>query len=159
MATLNLLPANHLLLVVLSRQGHERGLNDTTPETQHQVQSRLLLDVVVRQSPAILELLAGEDEPLLVGRDPLLVLNFRLHIVNGIRGLDLERDGLARQGLHKDLHGARHCSAPLTRDLDDEERLGLSLCLQFITLTPGLGFHHGNLGTFSFHACSLDVPS
>lgn len=35
-----------------------------TPEDQ--VKSRLLLDVIVAQSPAILELLAGEDKTLLV---------------------------------------------------------------------------------------------
>ena len=35
-------------------------------QTQHQVQRGLLLDVVVRKRPAVLELLAGEDEPLLI---------------------------------------------------------------------------------------------
>ena len=38
-------------------------------EAQHQVQGRLLLDVVVRQGAPILQLLAGEDQALLVGRD------------------------------------------------------------------------------------------
>jgi hypothetical protein len=33
------------------------------------VESRLLLDIVVAESAAILELLAGEDQALLVGRD------------------------------------------------------------------------------------------
>ncbi len=36
---------------------------------EHEVKSRLLLDVVVTESTAILELLAGEDQPLLVRRD------------------------------------------------------------------------------------------
>ena len=36
---------------------------------------RLLLDVVVRERPAILELLAREDEALLVRGNALLVLN------------------------------------------------------------------------------------
>ena len=35
-------------------------------ETQHQVESGLLLDVVVRQSAAILQLLASKDKTLLV---------------------------------------------------------------------------------------------
>ena len=47
--------------------------------------------VVVREGAAVLELLAGKDEALLVGRDALLVLNFRLHIVDGIRRLDLRQ--------------------------------------------------------------------
>jgi hypothetical protein len=33
------------------------------------VQRRLLLDVVVRQRAVVLQLLAGEDQALLVGRD------------------------------------------------------------------------------------------
>ena len=37
----------------------------------------------------ILELLAREDEALLVRRDALLVLNFGLHVVDGIACFDL----------------------------------------------------------------------
>ena len=43
-------------------------------EPEDQVESALLLDVVVREGPAVLQLLTSEDEPLLVGRDPFLVL-------------------------------------------------------------------------------------
>ncbi len=72
---------------------------------QHtKVESTLLLDVVIGKSAAILELLASEDQTLLVGRDTLLVLDLSLDIVDGVRGLDLKGDGLAGQGLHKDLH-------------------------------------------------------
>ena len=49
------------------------ALLGTTTETQDQMKGRLLLDVVVRQSAAVLELLAGEDQALLVRRDALLV--------------------------------------------------------------------------------------
>ena len=41
----------------------------------YQVKGGLLLDVVVGQGPAVLQLLTGKDEPLLVGRDALLVLS------------------------------------------------------------------------------------
>ena len=58
-----------------------------------------LLDVVVGQGAAILELLAGEDQALLVRGNALLVLDLALDIVDGVRGLDLESDGLAREGL------------------------------------------------------------
>lgn len=57
-----------------------------------------LLDVVVRQRTPVLQLLPGEDQALLVGRDALLVLNLGLHIVDGVGGFDLEGDGLAREG-------------------------------------------------------------
>jgi len=63
-----------------------------------------LLDVVIAQRTPILKLLAGEDEALLVRGDALLVLDLALHIVDGVGALDLEGDGLARQGLDEDLH-------------------------------------------------------
>merc|ERR1719175_153782 len=68
------------------------------------MEGRLLLDVVVGQSPSVLQLLAGEDEPLLVRGDALLVLNLGLHILDAIASLDLQGDGLASEGLHKNLH-------------------------------------------------------
>jgi len=78
------LAADHLVAVVLGGKGLERGLDDATTETEDQVESRLLLDVVVGQGAAILELLAGEDETLLVRRNALLVLDLALHIVDGV---------------------------------------------------------------------------
>merc|ERR1711894_542565 len=71
----------------------------TSPQPEDKVKSGLLLDVVVRQSPTILQLLASEDQPLLVRGDSLLVLPMSLHILDGVRRLHLEGDGLARQGL------------------------------------------------------------
>jgi hypothetical protein len=38
------------------------------------MKSRLFLNVVVGQSPAVLQLLASKDQPLLIRGDPLLVL-------------------------------------------------------------------------------------
>ena len=66
----------------------------------------LLLDVVVLQRAALVELLAAVDEALLVGRDALLVLDLGLDVRDRVRRLDVERDGLAREGLDEDLHGA-----------------------------------------------------
>ena len=54
------------------------------------------MDVVVGKGAAILELLAGEDQALLVRWDSLLVLNLGLDIVDGVGRLNLEGDGLAR---------------------------------------------------------------
>jgi len=71
------------------------------------VQRAFLLDVVVRQRATILELLAREDEALLVRRDALLVLDLLLHVVDRVRRLDVERDGLAREGLDEDLRWGR----------------------------------------------------
>jgi hypothetical protein len=56
------------------------------------MQRRFLLDVVIGERATILELLASENEALLVGRDALLVLDLGLDVVNAVRGLDLEGD-------------------------------------------------------------------
>jgi hypothetical protein len=93
------LAADHLVAVELGGKSLERRLNDTTTEAEDQVEGRLLLDVVVGESSAILELLTSEDQSLLVRGNALLVLDLGLDIVDGVRGLDLEGDGLARQGL------------------------------------------------------------
>lgn len=45
----------------------------TATQTKDQVKSRLLLDVIVGEGAAVFELLAGEDEALLVGWNALLV--------------------------------------------------------------------------------------
>lgn len=85
-----------------------------------------LLNVIVRQCPAILKLLSGEDQTLLVWGNPLLVLYFMsagarhkssktgrgeeertdlaLDIVDGVGRLDLKSDGLARQGLDEAIY-------------------------------------------------------
>ena len=60
------------------------------------MEGRLLLDVVISEGAAVLELLAREDETLLVRGDALLVLDLRLHVVDGVRGLHLQGDGLTR---------------------------------------------------------------
>jgi len=72
------------------------SLLSTTTESEHQVQGALLLDVVVREGAAVLKLLSGKDKTLLVRRDALLVLNLRLDVLDGVRGFDLEGDGLTR---------------------------------------------------------------
>jgi len=96
---------NHLVTIVLLSEKAQRGLNgDTTAQTEHKVKRGLLLNVVVRESAAVLELLAGEDQTLLVGRDALLVLDLGLDVLDRVRGLDLERDRLASECLDEDLH-------------------------------------------------------
>jgi len=54
------------------------------------MQSGFLLDVVICQGAAILQLLASEDQTLLVRGNPLLVLDLGLHVVNGVIRLHLQ---------------------------------------------------------------------
>lgn len=68
------------------------------------MEGRFLLDVVVGKSAAILKLLAGEDQALLVRWDTLLVLDLALDIVDGVGRLNLEGDSLAGESLDEDLH-------------------------------------------------------
>ena len=82
---------------------------------KHKVQGALLLNVVVAQRATVLELLTSEDQTLLVRRNALLVLNLGLHIVNRVRGLNLERDRLASQGLDEDLHGRQRLRTTLRK--------------------------------------------
>ncbi len=92
-----------LLVLVLDLLGAEVDLLllllATSKETKDEVKGGLLLDVVVSKSAAILELLAGEDETLLVGGDALLVLDLLLDSLDGIGRVHIESDGLTRQGL------------------------------------------------------------
>merc|ERR1711962_1250183 len=78
----------------------------TSSQPQNKVKSGLFLDVVVRQSPAILQLFTSKDQSLLVWGDALLILDLGFHILDGIGWFHLECDGLACQCLHKDLHSS-----------------------------------------------------
>merc|ERR1711977_605603 len=73
----------HLLLLGLG-VGLLLTLLTSSTETEHKVKGGLLLDVVVLKGAAILELLASEDETLLVRGDALLVLDLGLDGLNGV---------------------------------------------------------------------------
>merc|ERR1712232_1190367 len=68
------------------------------------MESGLLLDVVVLEGTAILELLSSEDEALLVWGNSFLVLDLGLHVLDSVALLNIEGDGLSGEGLDEDLH-------------------------------------------------------
>ena len=68
------------------------------------MKGRLLLDVVVGEGASVLELFSSKDQPLLVWRDSLLVLDLGLDVLDGVRGLHFKGDGLPSESLHKNLH-------------------------------------------------------
>merc|ERR1712112_258228 len=78
----------------------------SSPEPQHEMESGLLLDVVIRQSSSVLQLLSSEDETLLVRRNSFLVLNLGLDVFNRVAGLNLQSDSLAGESFDEDLHDA-----------------------------------------------------
>ncbi len=61
-------------------------------QAQHQVECGLLLDVVVRQRAAVLQLLAREDQAPVFGRDGPLVLDLRLDVLDRVGALHLQGD-------------------------------------------------------------------
>ena len=73
--------------------------------------------LLIGKRPAVFELLPGENETLLVGRDPLLVLDLSLDVVDGVRGLHFQRDGLAGEGLHEYLHSTTEAKDKVERRL------------------------------------------
>ena len=58
-----------------------------------------LLNVIVAQGTAVLELLSGEDQTLLVWGNPFLVLNLGFDIVDSVARFDVKGNGLTREGL------------------------------------------------------------
>merc|ERR1719443_645825 len=84
-------------------QGLDEDLH-ASAKTEDEMKRRLLLNVVIREGAAILQLLASEDQPLLIRRDPFLVLNFCFDILDAVRRFHLEGDGLSSQGFDEDLH-------------------------------------------------------
>jgi len=87
----------------LSGKGLHEDLH-TTSESEDEMESGLLLDVVIGEGSSILELLTGEDKSLLIGWDTFLVLDLGLDVLNGVGWLDFKSDGLTSEGLDEDLH-------------------------------------------------------
>ena len=102
--------ANHLFTLVLSSKRSEGSLNldgtetHSSSETEHQVESGLLLDVVIRKGTAIFELLSGKDKTLLIWGNTFFILNLGLNVLNGVAGFDIQSDRLACKGLDENLH-------------------------------------------------------
>ena len=76
----------------------------TSAKSEDQVKGRLLLNVVVGEGSAVFELLAGEDEALLVWGDALLVLDLSLDVLDGVAGLDIKGDCFSCESLYENLH-------------------------------------------------------
>merc|ERR1712029_842072 len=87
----------------LSSESLDEDLH-TTSESEDEMESRFLPDVVVGEGSSILELLTGEDKSLLIGWDTFLVLDLSLDVLNGVGWLDFKSDGLTSEGLDEDLH-------------------------------------------------------
>ena len=65
-------------------------------QTKDQVESGFLLNVVIREGTAVLELLPSKDQALLVRRNSFLVLDLGLDVIDGVARFNFKRNGLAR---------------------------------------------------------------
>lgn len=67
----------------------------TATEAKHEVESGFFLDVIVGECSAVLELLAGENQSLLVWWDSLFILNLGFHVIDCVGGFDFQCDCFA----------------------------------------------------------------
>merc|ERR1719270_3269067 len=89
----------------LSSERFHKDLHSSS-QSENQVESGFFLNVVIRQSSTIFKLLACKNQPLLIWGNSFFVLDFGFHVLNGVRGLDLQGYGLSSERLHKDLHSS-----------------------------------------------------
>jgi hypothetical protein len=87
----------------LTGEGLDKDLH-TTSKSEDEMEGRLLLDVVILESTAILELLTGEDKSLLIWGNTFLVLDLSLDGLDGVGLLDFESDSFTGEGLNENLH-------------------------------------------------------
>ena len=85
-------------------------------KSQDEMESRLLLDIVIRKGSAILKLFTGEDKSLLIWWDTFLVLDLGLDVFDGVCWLDIEGYDLTSEGLDEDVHITSNSSAAIVWD-------------------------------------------
>ena len=83
------------LVAHLSGTGQRSMDLASSTQTKDQMESRLLLNVVVREGATILQLLSSEDQTLLIWGNSLLVLDLGLDVLDGVRGLDIQSNRLS----------------------------------------------------------------
>ena len=76
----------------------------TTSKSEDEMESGLLLDVVIGESSAVFELLTSEDKSLLIWRNTFFVLDLGFDVLNGVSWLNIKGNGLTSEGLDEDLH-------------------------------------------------------
>merc|ERR1712013_777343 len=89
----------------LASEGLDKDLV-SSPESENKMERALFLDIIVRKRATIFQLFTGEDQPLLIWGNSLLVLDLGLDVLNGVWWFNLQGDSLASEGLDKDLHAS-----------------------------------------------------
>jgi len=87
----------------LTSEGLDEDLH-TSSESEHKMEGGLLLDVVVRESSAVLKLLSSEDKSLLIWWDTFLVLDLSLYVFDCVSWFNIKSDCLTSESLNENLH-------------------------------------------------------
>eukprot|EP01137_Pigoraptor_chileana_P016148 Opistho-2@72733 len=76
----------------------------TAAQSEHQMQDRSALNLVIGCGLVVVHLLSAEDKTLLCGGNALLLLDAFLHSLDLVGRLNIYLDLFAREGLHFDEH-------------------------------------------------------
>ena len=103
------LSADHLLGLELSGKSSESWLNldgshTSSSKSEDEMEGRFLLDIVIRKSSSVFELLTSEDESLLIWGNTFFILNLGLNVFDGVSRLNVKSDCLSCKGFDKNLH-------------------------------------------------------
>jgi len=89
----------------LASESFDEDLDITSAyESEYKMESWFLLDIVVGKSSSIFNCLASEDHILLIRGNSFLVLDLSFNVVDGVRSLNVESDGLACKCFNENLH-------------------------------------------------------
>lgn len=88
------LTAHCLITVERFSQEGQRRVVDSASKTQNKMQSTLLLNVIIRESATVFQLLSGKNQSLLIRRNAFLVLDLGFHIIDCVARLHIERNSL-----------------------------------------------------------------
>ena len=76
----------------------------TSSKSENEMESWLFLNVVIGEGSAVLELLSGEDESLLIWWDTFFVLDLSLNVFNGVCWLNIKGDCFTCECFDENLH-------------------------------------------------------
>jgi hypothetical protein len=67
----------------------------TTAKAEHQMDGRVAPNIIVGQGAVAFQLRAGKDEALLSWATSILLIDFHLDVIDGIRALDIKSDWIS----------------------------------------------------------------
>jgi len=76
----------------------------TSSKSENEMESGLFLNIVIGEGSAVLELLSGEDESLLIWWDTFFILDLSLNIFNGVCWLNIKGDSFTCECFDENLH-------------------------------------------------------